>query len=510
MAVAHVFSAQPSVLSAEIVTIETDLSRGLYAFSVVGLPGKAVEEAKDRMSSAIKNSGFDSPKSQNHKVVISLAPADLKKEGSLFDLGMAIAYLIASDILTADVSKRMFIGELSLDGSLRPVCGVLPAVRAATQHGFTEIIVPFENREEAALIPNIRVTPARTLREVIAHIDTKRLDHAVISAQPPTHISDDWTDSMVRLEDIRGQESAKRGLMIAAAGRHNVILVGPPGTGKTMLARAFQSILPPLSLEEALEVTSIHSVAGSRPHISTQPPFRAPHHTASHTSLVGGGTYPRPGEVTLAHRGVLFLDEFPEFERRSIDALRQPLEDRVISIARVQSSALFPADFILIAAMNPTRGGNDGGDYSAQMFETYKQKISGPILDRIDLWLPVPHVDYDTLTAIRENIPSKEYVSETAHARTSVASARRRQTERFSGLGISSNAEMSARTIEERIELSREVRALLRDSAQKLDLSPRSYHRLIKVSRTIADIENADQIEVAHVLEALQYRVERR
>ncbi len=505
MAVARVFSAQPSLTLADIVTIETDLSRGLFSFSVVGLPGKAVEEARDRVNSAIKNSGFKSPKSENHKVVISLAPADLKKEGPLFDLPMAVSYLIASGALTADVPKIIFIGELGLDGALRPVRGVLPIVRKAKEAGFVEVVVPFENREEAGLIPNIRITPARSLMEVVTHIDTKRDDHIRITEAPLTQIPTLWDESTVRFEDVKGQESAKRGLMIGAAGRHNVIMVGPPGTGKTMLARAFQGILPPLTTDESLEVTSIHSVAGTGVGISSRPPFRAPHHTASYIALVGGGTHPKPGEVTLAHKGVLFLDEFPEFERRAIDALRQPLEDRVVSISRVHSNALFPADFILVAAMNPTRGGNEGGDYTHQMLEAYKNKISGPILDRIDLWLQVPHVDYDTLTE-KKSRPDEKATSETDYVREQILRARERQYTRFKNSGISTNGEMSARDIEERIEMSEPVRALLKKSAEKLALSPRSYHRLIKVSRTIADLDNSDELKESHVLEALHFR----
>ena len=505
MSVAVTHTAQGNVTGGILVTIEADLSRGLHSFSIVGLPGKAIEEAKDRVSAAIKNSGFDSPKSKNHKIVVSLAPADVKKEGPLFDLPIAVAYLIANEDISIDDVKRMYVGELSLNGELRPVRGVLPIVQTAKEQGFDEIIVPIDNAHEAALIDGISIIPAQTLTEVIFHITNDDEKKVSLPIQETTTIPEEWTDGLTRMEDIKGQESAKRGLLIAAAGRHNVIMVGPPGTGKPMLARAFQGILPPLSREEALEVTAIHSIAGAFTNdseVTSQPPFRAPHHTASHASLVGGGTHPKPGEVTLAHKGVLFVDEFPEFDRRSIDALRQPLEDRVVSITRVQGTALFPADFILIAAMNPYRGSEDGTtDFAGAMLETYKGKISGPILDRIDLWLEVPHVDYDTLTS------TKKGNDETKEARTQILNARKQMRARLEGRGVTTNAEMSARDLDETIPLTDEVKQILRTSSEKLNLSPRSYHRVIKVSRTIADLDNSENIEPAHVYEALQYRV---
>ncbi len=317
MSVARVFATQPAVLEGDVVTIEADLSRGLHSFSMVGLAGKAVEEARDRVSAAIKNSRFPSPKSKNHKIIISLAPADLKKEEPLFDLPIAIAYLIAAGEISADVSDTLFLGELALDGTLRPVRGILSCVRAGQKAGYHTVVVPAGNAEEAALIPDIEIIAARSLLEVIDHIDTARETHARLPRTPQTVIETAWENGETRFEDVRGQESTKRGLIIAAAGRHNVIMVGPPGTGKSMLARAFKNILPPLSTDEALDVTSIHSVAGAlRSSVIHTPPFRSPHHTASHTSLVGGGTHPRPGEVTLAHRGVLFLGAVPQYKRR--------------------------------------------------------------------------------------------------------------------------------------------------------------------------------------------------
>ena len=509
MSFAKVYSAQVNLLLGQIVTIEVDLSRGLHAFSIVGLPDKAVEEAKDRVSSAIKNSGFQSPKAKNQKIIVSLSPADLKKEGPFFDLAIALAYMLATDDIKFSPEKKIFLGELGLDGTIRKIRGALPLVQEARRMGFEEVYLPKENAIEAALVDGIKIFGVSSLQEVAEHINEckQKNNSSKVVVQPKTEIVYSQGKKITDFCDVRGQESAKRGLEIAAAGGHNIAMYGPPGTGKTMLARAFSSLLPDLSLEEVLEVTGIHSVAGAiKNELVVQPPFRAPHHTASYVSLIGGGAYPKPGEVTLAHRGVLFLDEFPEFEKRVIESLRQPLEDNIVSISRARGSAIFPSNFILVAAMNPCPCGNLGSKQKNCIckpsdLDRYKRKISGPIMDRIDLWVSVGSVDYKKLRGESSGEKSQDI-------KKRILDARKIQKERFkkAGLKIHLNNEMGVKDLSDFADLSGKVRDLLDDSAERLGLSARAYHRVIKIARTIADLDNSAEIKAEHILEAIQYR----
>ncbi|MCR4274615.1 MAG: YifB family Mg chelatase-like AAA ATPase [Candidatus Campbellbacteria bacterium] len=512
MSFAKVYSAQTSLLAAHIISVEVDVSNGLHAFSIVGLPDKAVEESRDRVSAAIKNSNFESPKSRNQKIVISLAPADIKKEGPLFDVAIALAYLRSQDDIRFNPEKKLFLGELSLDGDVRRISGVLPLVIKAQQMGFTEVFVPSDNTAEAALVRGISVFGIRTLKELIVHLNEKKnpdddgndIPKIKIPTTPETEYIPTVAQHSIDFSDVRGQTTAKRALEIAAAGGHNIALWGPPGTGKTLLAKALVGILPPLSFDEMLEVTAIHSVAGLlKEHTVTHPPFRSPHHTSSYVSLVGGGAFPKPGEITLAHRGVLFLDEFPEFDRRVIESLRQPLEDRVVSVARVRGSAQFPADTLLVAALNPCPCGKWGSGRactcSPHILLHYQRKISGPVMDRIDLWVEVAPVEHADLSRGGDGEAS-------AVVRERVLSARALQTKRFENTTRRKNSDMNVRDLDIFTPLTKEVRDILNTSAKKLDLSARAYHRVIKIARTIADLENTEHIERHHILEALQYR----
>ncbi|OGZ31766.1 MAG: magnesium chelatase [Candidatus Niyogibacteria bacterium RIFCSPLOWO2_12_FULL_41_13] len=494
-------SAQIVGLEGKIIEIEVDLTRGLPAFSIVGLPDKAIEESKERISSAVKNSGFNPPQRKNQRVTVSLAPADLKKEGPGFDLGIALGYLLASKQLNFNADKKLFLGELALNGSIRIIRGALALAQSALKAGFEEIYLPKGNGKEAAFIEGIKVYEAGSLLEIASWFEGKIKPEPL----PKQKIQENASEYSVDLSDIRGQEHAKRALEISAAGSHNLLMVGPPGTGKTMLAKALPSLLPPLSFEEALEATNIHSIAGTldKP-LLTFRPFRNPHHTASYISIIGGGTIPRPGEITMAHRGVLFLDEFPEFDRRVIESLRQPIEDGVIAISRAKGVIVFPARIILVCAMNPCPCGNLGSKNKsclcpASAIFKYQRKISGPIADRLDLFVEVGRIEHEELS-------KKNSAPTSAEKQKLILKAREVQKERFKNRKILTNAEMSSRDLEQFVPLDRDSQRALNLAASRMDLSARAYHRVIKIARTIADLENSESVRENHIAEALQYR----
>lgn len=498
MSFSRIQSAQLSGLGAAGVTVEVDISRGLYLFQIVGLPDKAVEESRERVISALRNSLDINPKSQNEKVIVSLSPAELKKEGAYFDVAIALGYLSSAGFIKGETTGKIFIGELSLNGDVQPVRGLLSIAQWARESGFTEIFIPKGNEVEATFIDEMTFFLVPTLSGLVNHINgVSQLDRS--SFAPFTHQE---KESSLDFGDVRGQATAKRALTIAAAGGHNIVLYGPPGTGKTMLAKAFHGILPEPSNDHFLEVATIYSSVGLIDDVMKNPtPLRSPHHSASHVAIIGGGQNQiRPGDITLAHRGVLYMDEFPEFDRRVLEALREPLEEGSITVARAKGSVRYPADFILLAAMNPCPCGYRGSGIkpctcSAIEIARYAKKLSGPIVDRIDLWVPVQHVEYDTLHEKRDEKESQEL-------RKIIANIRGVQYKRNGKL----NKALSTNEVQRANDLSPKAKETLQTFAQKIKLSPRVYLRTIKVARTIADLENSQTIEEPHILEALQYR----
>lgn len=510
MSVASIFSAHITGLQGEPVTVEVDISSGLYSFSLVGLPDKAIDESKDRVIAALKNTGVENPKKENHKVTVSLTPAHIKKEGSHFDLPIALAYLVASKQLSVPKDIGWFVGELSLTGDILPMTGVLGIAETAKRSGASALYVPYANKEEAALVDGLTVYGCKSLAEVILHLGGAiKNNHDIVSINPEekTKFVYKGPDNFLDFKDVRGQETAKRALEIAAAGGHNIALYGPPGTGKTMLARAFTGILPPLTEHESLEVTRIHSIARTKTSLITHPPMRSPHHTSSYVSLVGGGANPKPGEVTLAHRGVLFLDEFPEFDKKVIESLREPLEEGYITVSRAKGTFAFPATCTLIASMNPCPCGYLGSKIKkcvckASDIDRYARKLSGPIMDRIDMWVPVSHIDYDTLS-------EKGTGDSSVIIRERVASARDFAKKRFEAAGdthITKNKDMRAKDIEKHIVLDKDTELLMKKLATSYTLSPRAYHRVLRLARTIADYRESIDIKEQDILEAFQYR----
>ena len=501
----RILSAAILGLEARIIEVEVDLTLGLHVFNIVGLPDKAVEEAKERVSAAIKNNGINPPRKHGQRLIINLAPADIKKEGPAYDLPIALGYLLASKQISFDPKNQLFVGELSLDGKIRPINGILSIALLAKEKGINNFFVPKNNAKEAGLIEGLKIFPVESLSQIIAHVENR----IPINPQHPTRIEEimEKTPWLVDMAYIKGQETAKRAIEIASSGAHNLLMTGPPGSGKSLLAKAIPSILPKMTKPEILEVTKIHSISRKlslKTPIITKRPFGSPHHTASGASLIGGGAFSNPGEISLTHRGVLFLDEFPEFHRNVLESLRQPLEDGLITVSRAKNSYTYPAKFILVAAMNPCPCGyathpTKACVCSSIQIRRYQRKISGPLLDRIDLHVEVPQLKY-------EKLASKKVAEDSASIRKRVEKARQIQGSRFQKQTIKTNSEMNIPQIKKYCQVDRTGESLLKNAVDKMNLSARGYHRILKLARTIADLSNEEDILKNHIAEALQYR----